>query len=372
MTKCKILIYNAKDTLAKGGKRMVEKFKTFMKKSFSNGPKAKIVIFATACVVAVAATTVAVMRKTVKLSIDGKEETFITYKGTVKDVLQEKGVEVSEYDKVQPSLESKIEKAEEIEVKKAVSINVKFAKKDIKILSTEDNVEDALLASNDQLKKEGVEYVHGVDEVEPSLDTPIKESMDIDVTKVETKNVTEHKAIPFDTITKSDADLEKGKKKVEAEGKDGKQEVTYQVVYKNGKEASKKEVSSKTVAVPVNAVIVHGTKDPVNYIPNRGNSVAYKKHLVMESTAYSGHTTTATGVKPMYNPGGTSTIAVDPRVIPLGSLVYVEGYGYARASDTGGAIKGNIIDVFFNNESQCNQWGRKHGVDVYIVSYPGE
>ena len=118
------------------------------------------------------------MRKTIKLSIDGKEKTFITFKGTVKDVLQEKGIEVSEYDKVQPSLESKIEKAEEIEVKKAVSINVKFAKKDIKILSTEDNIEDALLASNDQLKKEGVEYVHGVDEVEPSLDTPIKESME--------------------------------------------------------------------------------------------------------------------------------------------------------------------------------------------------
>ena len=59
-------------------------------------------------------------------------------------------------------------------------------------------------------------------------------------------------------------------------------------------------------------------------------------------------------------------------LVPLGSLVYVEGYGYARASDTGGAIKGNIIDVFFNNESQCNTWGRKYGVNVYIVSYPGE
>ena len=119
-------------------------------------------------------------------------------------------------------------------------------------------------------------------------------------------------------------------------------------------------------------MVVQGTKNPVNYIPNRGDSVQYKKHLVMEATAYSGHSTTATGVAPVYNPGGVSTIAVDPRVIPLGSLVYVEGYGYARASDTGGAIKGNIIDVYLNSSSACNQWGRKYGVDVYIVSYPGE
>ncbi len=372
MTKCQKVIYNAKDTLAKGGKQMVEKFKTFIKKSFSNGPKAKIVILATACVVAVAATTVATMRKTVKLSIDGKEETFITYKGTVKDALQDKGIEISDHDKVQPSLESKIEEAEEIAVKKAVPIKVKFAKKDVTILSAEDNVEDALVASDDQLKKEGVEYVQGVDEVKPGLDAPVKENMNVDVVKVETKSVTEHKVIPFDTVTKSDAELEKGKKKVEAEGKNGKQEVTYQVVYKDGKEASKKEVSSKTVAVPVNAIVVQGTKNPVKYIPNRGDSVQYKKHLVMESTAYSGHSNTATGVKPVYNPGGTSTIAVDPRVIPLGSLVYVEGYGYARAADTGGAIKGNIIDVFFNSADQCTKWGRKYGVDVYIVSYPGE
>lgn len=352
---------------------MVEKFKTFIKRSFSNGPKAKIVILATAFVVAVAATTVATMRKTVKLSIDGEEETFITYKGTVKDVLQDKGLEISDHDKVQPSLESKINEDDQIEVKKAVPINVKFAKKDVKIISAEETVEEALIVGNDQLKEQGVEYVEGVDEVEPKLDTPVKENMNVDVTKVEIKNVTENKKIPYDTITKKDSSLEKGKKKVESDGKHGEQEVTYQVVYKDGEEAEKKEVSSKVIATPVNAVVVQGTKNPVQYIPNRGGeSIAYKKHLVVESTAYTGHNNTATGIKPVYNPGGVSTIAVDPRVIPLGSLVYVEGYGYARAADTGGAIKGNIIDVFFNSESKCTSWGRKYGVDVYIVSYPGE
>lgn len=82
----------------------------------------------------------------------------------------------------------------------------------------------------------------------------------------------------------------------------------------------------------------------------------------MEATAYtsSSNALTATGLKPVYNPSGISTIAVDPSVIPLGSKVYVEGYGYAIASDTGGAIKGMIIDVYLNSEEACTNWGRRN------------
>jgi len=57
---------------------------------------------------------------------------------------------------------------------------------------------------------------------------------------------------------------------------------------------------------------------------------------------------------------------VDPRVIPLGTLLYVEGYGYAEAQDTGGLIKGNIIDVFMDTEEKARQWGRRQ-VQVYIL-----
>ena len=88
------------------------------------------------------------------------------------------------------------------------------------------------------------------------------------------------------------------------------------------------------------------------------------KTLVMESTAYSsdprdtlgGGTITATGQNLLQNP---MAVAVDPTVIPLGSRLYVEGYGEAIASDTGGAIKGNIIDVHFPTYEQCIQWGRR-------------
>lgn len=67
---------------------------------------------------------------------------------------------------------------------------------------------------------------------------------------------------------------------------------------------------------------------------------------------------TATGLDLRSNPG-LKVVAVDPRVISLGSKVYVEGYGYAVAADTGGAIKGNKIDLFMPNKQDALNWGRR-------------
>lgn len=100
-------------------------------------------------------------------------------------------------------------------------------------------------------------------------------------------------------------------------------------------------------------------------------STSYKATYTMEATAYSGDTITATGVTPVRNPNGLSTIAVDPSIIPLGSKVYIPGYGEAIAADTGGAIKGHRIDLFLNSENECINWGRQN-VTLYVLAYPGE
>ncbi|MGM0750832.1 MAG: LysM peptidoglycan-binding domain-containing protein [Bacillota bacterium] len=94
------------------------------------------------------------------------------------------------------------------------------------------------------------------------------------------------------------------------------------------------------------------------------------KEITVEATAYTASCegcsgTTATGVNLLENPDA-KVIAVDPNVIPLGSKVYVEGYGYATAEDTGGAIKGNRIDVFIPSKDQAVDWGRK-SVNVKIL-----
>ena len=89
-------------------------------------------------------------------------------------------------------------------------------------------------------------------------------------------------------------------------------------------------------------------------------------YIVCSSTAYTGGGVTATGISCVRKPFGLSTIAVDPDVIPFNSAVYVEGYGYAIAADCGGAIKGNKIDVYFDSESECSNWGVRN-VTVTIL-----
>ncbi len=83
---------------------------------------------------------------------------------------------------------------------------------------------------------------------------------------------------------------------------------------------------------------------------------------IFEATAYTWTgNRTATGTWP-----SRGTVAVDPSVIPMGTKLHIEGYGEAIAADTGGAIKGNIVDVYLPTTNECLQWGRRQ-VEVRII-----
>lgn len=98
------------------------------------------------------------------------------------------------------------------------------------------------------------------------------------------------------------------------------------------------------------------------YSNAKGESFAYKKAFDVSATAYiATGNRTASGTWPK-----RGTISVDRRVIPMGTLMYVEGYGFGRAEDTGGAIKGNKIDVFVDSYKEARNWGRRT-VKVYII-----
>ena len=100
-------------------------------------------------------------------------------------------------------------------------------------------------------------------------------------------------------------------------------------------------------------------------ITSSGSDSTYKTKYTMNATAYTGGGLTAMGLTPVRNLSGISTIAVDPSVIPLGTKVYIPGYGNAICSDTGGLIKGNIIDLYMNSKSESLNWGRRT-VTLYI------
>ncbi|GLB59047.1 LysM peptidoglycan-binding and 3D domain-containing protein [Cytobacillus sp. NCCP-133] len=130
------------------------------------------------------------------------------------------------------------------------------------------------------------------------------------------------------------------------------------IIYRNGAGQSKAAAPAKTV------VKAAGTAKPIQ-------SEAKVKSLTVTATAYTASCEgcigiTKTGLDLKDNPDA-KVIAVDPNVIPLGSKVYVEGYGYATAEDIGGGIKGNEIDVFIPTTESAMQWGRKD-VKVTILN----
>lgn len=349
---------------------MVEKLKKYLNSNFANGPKAKI-LMVIIIVFMITSGTLINMKKTITIKIDGIEETFITYKGTVKDVLDKNGVIINPKDKVQPALDDKVSDGDTISVKRAISVQLTVGDKQVEINTAENTIEEMLVAEKDQLKNQGIEYNEGVDEIEPSLETEISKDLKINLVKVEVKNELATEAIGYDVVIESDSSLDSGLEEIKQDGVEGEKQVTYEVVYKNGDEFSRTLKSSKVIAEPVNKVVLQGTRK--TFASRSGELLEYKSVIYVESTAYSGGGVTATGTVPVRDPNGISTVAVDPRVIPLGSLVYVEGYGRAIAADTGGAIKGNIIDVYVNSDEEAiNNWGRKYNVPVYILAYPGE
>ena len=149
------------------------------------------------------------------------------------------------------------------------------------------------------------------------------------------------------------------------------------VVYENGKEISRKLIGETIKKQPVQKIVAMGALSV--YTPSRGVKVPYTSSIRMRSTAYTANYAdtgkdpgdayfgiTASGTVAKRNEGNYSSVAVDPRVIPLGTRLYVEGYGYAVAEDTGGAIKGNRIDLFFDSSSEVDSWGVKW-INVYVV-----
>lgn len=346
---------------------MIEKSKEYLKKIFSNGPKAKMML---AVVVLISLTlVVASIRKTVVINIDGEEQTFVTYKGTIKDVLQENDIIVNEKDKVQPALNEKLSENDRINIKKAVKVQLVTKDKTIEIETAEDTIHEMIGMEEEALKEQGIEFKEGVDEITPALDTKIEKDLTIQLVKVEVVSEVATEAINFDVITQEDESLDVGVEEIVQDGAIGEKQITYEVIKKDGKEISRDIVSSKVTKEPVNKVVAEGTR---RVFASRDGNLQYQDLIYCESTAYHGGGLTATGTVPVYNPGGISTIAVDPRVIPLGSLVYVEGYGKAIAADTGGAINGNIVDVYVDSYDTAISWGRKHGLAVYVLAYPGQ
>lgn len=122
-------------------------------------------------------------------------------------------------------------------------------------------------------------------------------------------------------------------------------------------------LTSNTIYPKQALKLTNGGTQAASKTPSRSKESNVVKELTVSASAYTANCNgcsgiTATGINLKRNPDA-KVIAVDPSIIPLGTKVYVEGYGYAVAGDIGGAIKGNKIDVFFPTKSEAFKWGRK-------------
>ena len=177
--------------------------------------------------------------------------------------------------------------------------------------------------------------------------------------KIETHQVEVPVAVQYERVDT----LPKGEEKVLQEGAVGLDEVEEEIHYKQGDVIDTKELQRKTITPMQPKVVQVGTREvEVSRSYDRVREV-----ITMEATAYlptdgGGDGITATGIRARHG-----VVAVDPNVIPLGTRVYIPGYGEAIATDTGGDIIGNRIDVVLEDYGSAMQFGRRT-VDVYILS----
>lgn len=175
---------------------------------------------------------------------------------------------------------------------------------------------------------------------------------------------TEIEKIPYEVKYVFNRDLGQGRIQKVQFGVDGEIKRVYDVSHVDGKVV--KTLVSEERTEPIPAVFHMGK--PSSRAISRG-TYTRAKIVEMDSTAYTPDAglrrptyTTRTGTRAEYG-----VIAVDPKVIPLGTLMYVEGYGFGIAEDTGGAIKGNKIDVCIEDREEAMAWGRKK-VKVHIFT----
>ncbi len=170
--------------------------------------------------------------------------------------------------------------------------------------------------------------------------------------------------VPKITIYQDDPETEAGEEKILDIGEDGKLTKIIKITYADGEEYER-EIVSTDKTDPKDKKILRGTKIVWKTLTNADGDITYWKKIRVYATHYDSRCPgcnewTATGMR-----AGKGVIAVDPKVIPLGSKVYIPGYGVAVAGDTGGSIKGNIIDLGFD-DARTSGWSAKF-VDIYLL-----
>lgn len=288
---------------------------------------------------------------------------IMTEGGTVAEVLQAAGITVGEYDRVIPDRTEPVSPELNIVVQRALPVT---------IIADGAETEHWVFAATvgEALRAAGVD-LGPLDRVEPSRGTPIEPHASIRVVRVVEEFIEETERLPYKVLRWAAPDLERGQTQVLRKGREGIIKNTVRVVYEDGRPVSRTIVSSEVVQSVVDEIIGEGTRTSTLTVDTPEGPLPYIEVREMVATGYEpgpistgewSDGLTFTGLRAQ-----RGIIAVDPTVIPLGTRLYVEGYGLGVAADIGGAIKGNRIDLCFDTYEEAIQWGRRT-VKVYILA----
>lgn len=176
--------------------------------------------------------------------------------------------------------------------------------------------------------------------------------------------ITQTEPIPFLVRVEKDPNLALGEELVVQTGKEGQIKRSIRLTYYEKQEFSR-EVVGMEREEPVEKIIAQGKKMIGGETNTPDGNLRYKAKLRMWATSYDGHCPGCRGLTYSGTPVRRGVAAIDPDLIPLGINLYVTEYGFARAEDIGGAIKGKKVDLGFEDLSQ-GYWSARW-VDVYLL-----
>ena len=206
------------------------------------------------------------------------------------------------------------------------------------------------------------------DRIVPKPSAPITAGLKVVVTRVRFETQTETQPIPFKTVFKMSREVAPGHIQSGRPGVPGILTKTYNAGFVNDHRTCRDLVSARVTQAPQDQETLAGIRvREARALPSRSGAYQRMRCFSMVATGYSPYEGSSAGRCATGMRAGYGVVAVDPRLIPLGSKLYIEGYGYAVAGDTGGAIKGHRIDLGHTTYSEASNVGRRR-VTVWLLS----
>ena len=299
----------------------------------------------------------------VTIVADGAESTFYTQARTVADLLAERGLAPAPGDYVSAALTDPVADGTRVVIRTAIPVRLTLGHTTRTVRTADASVADLL---RDQHVRVGRSDV-----VEPDASSPLQTNETIRVVRVSSWTSHERREIQPNTIERTDASLAAGKVETLADGIAGVRDTFVRFTRRDDAAPQRTVLASRVIREPRARILVRGlaTYSSLARLATQGFESAVHmagSALHMIATAYTANCAGCSGITASGVRAGFGIIAVDPSGVPLGTKVFIPGYGRAIAGDTGGAIVGHRVDLGFDSETAAMNFGRRP-VKLYIL-----